>query len=145
MPKLKLTKRAVEAAKPQSKDLILWDTDLKGFGCKVTPIGRKVYFLYYRTASGQQRRPTIGVHGRIEADKARSLARQWLADVAKGNDPSAERREARQAETVSLLPREGVSIDGATKVLAMSFLNITKLKLKPLLKMNGCTGTRFFV
>ena len=103
MPKLKLTKRAVEAAKPLTKDLILWDTELKGFGCKVTPNGRKVYFLYYRTASGQQRRPTIGVHGAIEADKARALARQWLADVAQGKDPSAERKASREAETVEEL------------------------------------------
>ena len=82
MPKAKLTKRAVEAAKPGQRDSILWDTDLKGFGCKVTPKGRRVYFVYYRTRDGQQRRPTIGAHGATTCEQARETARQWLADAA---------------------------------------------------------------
>ena len=36
MPKAKITKRTVEAIKPVERDTILWDTELKGFGCKVT-------------------------------------------------------------------------------------------------------------
>ena len=70
MPRMKLTKRAVDAAKPPDGDVIYRDTELKGFGLKVTPSGRKVYFAYYRTWNGQQRRPTIGDHGRIEVDAA---------------------------------------------------------------------------
>ena len=46
MPKLKLTKRGVEALRPGPKDIILWDTELKGFGCKITPIGNRFYFCY---------------------------------------------------------------------------------------------------
>ena len=41
MPNLKLTKRAVEAVEQGAKDIILWDTDLKGFGCKITPKGKR--------------------------------------------------------------------------------------------------------
>ena len=62
MPKVKLTKRVVVAAKPGAEDLILWDTQLNGFGCKITPKGKRVYFAYYRTPEGQQRRPKIGDH-----------------------------------------------------------------------------------
>ncbi len=62
MPKVKLTKRVVEAAKPGAKDIILWDSELRGFGCKITPKGKRVYFAYYRTPDGQQRRPKIGDH-----------------------------------------------------------------------------------
>ena len=40
MPSLKLTKTAVEAAKPESRDHELHDTVLPGFRCKITPTGR---------------------------------------------------------------------------------------------------------
>lgn len=103
MPTLKLTKRAVEAPSPGDRDIILWDTDLKGFGCKITPKGRRVYFLYYRTNSGTQRRPAIGRHGEITAEVARDIARRWLGEVAAGGDPSQTRKAARTAPTMAEL------------------------------------------
>jgi hypothetical protein len=41
----KLTKRLVEAAKPGEKDIFLWDSELRGFGCKITPKGKRTYCL----------------------------------------------------------------------------------------------------
>ena len=38
----KITKRTVEAAQPGECDVFLWDRELPGFGCKITPKGRKV-------------------------------------------------------------------------------------------------------
>ncbi len=49
----KLTKRLVESASPQNKDILLWDSELKGFLCKITPTGKRSYFLYYRTKDGR--------------------------------------------------------------------------------------------
>ena len=103
MPNVKLTKRSVEAAKPDDRDVILWDTELKGFGCKVTPAGRRVYFAYYRTRDGQQRRPMIGTHDPLTCEKARETARKWLQDARDGKDPSTERKTARKAQTVAEL------------------------------------------
>ena len=71
----KLTKRVVEAAKPGDKDIIIWDSELTGFGLKVTPKGKRSYFAYYRTTDGQQRRPAIGPHGTLTCEEARSIAR----------------------------------------------------------------------
>ena len=51
--------------------MIVWDTELRGFGCKITPKGRRSYLLYYRTADGQQRKPALGVHGAITTEQAR--------------------------------------------------------------------------
>ncbi len=99
--KAKLTVRTVEAFKPGNADVIIWDTDLAGFGCKITPKGKRTYFLYYRNSEGQQRRPTIGVHGPMRPEAAREIARRWLAEVAQGNDPSQRRAEVRAAPTVS--------------------------------------------
>ena len=97
MPTLKLTKRVVEKQQPEDRDTILWDTELKGFGCKITPKGKRVYLAYYRTRGGRQRRPIIGTHGIITCDQARHVAQQWLADVATGGDPSADRQSLKGA------------------------------------------------
>jgi integrase len=99
----RLTKRLIDQAQPGDKDRILRDTELGGFGCKITPAGTKVYFLFYRTQDGRQRRPVIGRHGAITCEEARSIAKKWLADVARGGDPSIERQDARRAPTVTKL------------------------------------------
>ena len=98
--KLKLTVRSVEAITPGPADVIAWDTELVGFGCKVTPKGKRSYFLYYRTSEGQQRRPAIGTHGATRPETARAIARRWLAEVAEGKDPSQCRTDGRAAPTV---------------------------------------------
>jgi len=42
MPSCKLTKRIIDALpSPSGADQIWWDEDLKGFGLKLTPAGRK--------------------------------------------------------------------------------------------------------
>jgi integrase len=97
----RLTKRAVETVPVCDKDVLVWDTEIKGFGVKVTPAGRRSYFLYYRARSGQQRRPTIGVHGALTTEQARQIARQWIAEVTMGTDVSASRKAERKATSVA--------------------------------------------
>jgi len=55
MAKVKLTKSAVDAAQPQDKAIELRDTVVPGFLCKLTPAGRKVFMLQYRTNAGERR------------------------------------------------------------------------------------------
>jgi integrase len=97
----RLTKRVVETVPVGDKDVIVWDTEIRGFGVKVTPAGRRSYFLYYRAKSGQQRRPTIGVHGALTTDQARQIARQWTAEVTMGTDVSASRKAERKPTSVA--------------------------------------------
>lgn len=104
--KTKLTKREVEAARPGSDDYILWDTDLKGFGCKVTPLGRKSYFVFYRNKAGEQRRPSIGVHGVLTAEQARDKATEILREASLGGDPSAENRARKEQSTFAQFAEE---------------------------------------
>jgi hypothetical protein len=63
MAKIKLTKTAVESAQPQAKDVELRDTVVPGFLCKITPTGRRVFMLQYRTNSGQPASPRWGCTG----------------------------------------------------------------------------------
>ena len=97
--KQKLTKRVVEALPPGNKDIICWDAELPGFGVKITPKGRRVYFLYYRTTTGRERRPTIGRHGQVTCEEARRIAGDWQAAVRKGGDPGGERQADRASES----------------------------------------------
>lgn len=100
--RVKLTKRLVESASQSlTEDTLHWDSEVPGFYLKVTPKGKRIYFVYYRTASGQQRRPKIGDHGPITVDQARDIARQWLAKAAAGTDVSGQRQETRAAGTVA--------------------------------------------
>lgn len=101
--KAKLTKRTVEAILPCATNQLIWDTDIKGFGCKITPKGKRVYFLYYRTSDSYERRPAIGVHGAITCEQARLKAQRWLGEVAAGRDPSEEKQKQRKSTTLQEL------------------------------------------
>ncbi|KSR45984.1 tyrosine-type recombinase/integrase [Pseudomonas aeruginosa] len=103
MAKIKLTKSAIEAAQPESEPVELRDTLVPGFLCKVTPAGRKVFMLQYRTNSGERRKPSLGLFGELTVEQARSLAQAWLAQVRRGGDPAADKAEARNAPTMSEL------------------------------------------
>lgn len=86
----KITKRLVDATEGQISDQFVWDSDLAGFGLKVTPAGRKVFVLQYRIGR-KSRRMTLGAFGALTVDQARSLAQTNLRIVARGDDPMAER------------------------------------------------------
>ncbi len=100
MAKIKLTKSAVDAAQPQAKAIELRDTVVPGFLCKITPAGRKVFMLQYRTNAGERRKPALGQYGELTVDQARTMAQEWLAEVRKGGDPSAAKNAARKAPTM---------------------------------------------
>jgi integrase len=99
---VKLTKRTVEAAQPKSKDYLLWDDDIPGFGLRVFPSGRRTYVVQYRQR-GRSRRMSLGPHGIWTAENARREARSQLGRVASGDDPAEERLEDNQAMTVKQL------------------------------------------
>jgi hypothetical protein len=92
----KLTKSVVEAAKKQDGDSFRWDEQLKGFGLKVTPTGRKVYIYQYRLPGRPTRRYTIGVHGGAwTPEGARQEVKRLMGQVARGLDPAEERKRER--------------------------------------------------
>jgi len=93
----RLTKLVVEKAEVRSQRYTIWDVELKGFGVKIQPSGRKSYFAYYRTQSGQQRKPAIGSHGKVTTEEARQIAKKWIAASVSGVDISEDRKEARAA------------------------------------------------
>src|SRR3954466_5197406 len=65
MPRIKLTKSAIDALPTPSSDVVYWDAAYPGFGVKVTPKGRKVFVVLSRTggAGSHLRKYTIGPYG----------------------------------------------------------------------------------
>jgi integrase len=97
--KRKLTKRTIDAA---PRGTFVWDSEVPGFGLKVTPAGKKVYILQYRMGGRgtMTRRFTIGVHGSdgMTADKARGEAIKLRGQIRGSGgtrvDPQAVKRTA---------------------------------------------------
>ena len=128
----------VKALKSGAKDICLWDSELRGFGVKMTPAGTRTYLVQYRVGGrrGRTRRVTIGQHGSPwTPDKAREQAKRILGQVANKEDPAEDRTRARQAITVAelcdLYLSEGVANKKASTV-AMD-CNRIELHVKPLL------------
>lgn len=105
----RLTKRLVDAVGKVEKDTVLWDSDLKGFGLRVRPSGRKTFILQYRNKHNRTRKMSLGVYGRITTDQARKMALQALARVDQGADPAEEKYLARSAPTVQVLAERYLS------------------------------------
>lgn len=101
MPKAKLTKRIIDAAKPGTTDLMIWDIEVRGFGFKLTPKGHRSFVYIYRGPDGKQRKPTIGRYGILTVEQARDEARKLAFQVQQGRDPSLERQLERTALTLS--------------------------------------------
>jgi len=88
----------IDALPTPSSELVYWDETLPGFGVKVTPAGRKVFVVLYRTAGAgsRLRKYTIGPYGRVTLHVARNEAQRVLAARTEGRDPATEKREARR-------------------------------------------------
>jgi integrase len=101
-----ITKRAVDALKPAANgaEAVLWDTDVKGFGCRVQCGGSKSYIVHYRVGTGRGaplRKLTIGKHGAWTPEQARSEAKRLLGMVEGGADPAADKIARKEAPTVA--------------------------------------------
>jgi integrase len=98
MPRIRLTKSAIDALPTSKSDVIYWDAGYPGFGVKVTPKGRKVFIVLYRTggAGSRLRKYTIGPYGRVTLHQARVAAQKVFAAKLEGRDPAAEKREAKR-------------------------------------------------
>jgi hypothetical protein len=97
---MKLTKRTIDAIRPDGTDQVLWDDDLRGFGVRVKASGLKSFLVQFRNRQGRSRRLTVGNYGRLTPDEARREARRFLSEVERGLDPAEQRLQQRNALTV---------------------------------------------
>jgi hypothetical protein len=94
MPRIKLTKSSIDALPTPASDVVYWDTGCPGFGVKITPKGRKVFVVLYRTR--RRRLEAAKIHYRtIRACHAPSGA----CGGAEGVRREAGRSRSRSRET----------------------------------------------
>ena len=93
MRNLPLNQSRVDRLKPRNSTYDIRDTDLKGFGIRVLPSGKKSYFLQTQH-EGQRRWTKIGDADAMSEAEARSQARTLLASLRKGREsvPASSRR-----------------------------------------------------
>ena len=87
---------------PSQGNKITYDSDLKGFGIRVTAAGAKAFVLNYRSA-GRERRLTSGSYPDWSAAAARKEAMTLKRRIDVGEDPMAVRRDERAAVTMAEL------------------------------------------
>jgi integrase len=87
---------------PVKGNKIEYDTEVKGFGVRVTAAGARSFILNYRRQSdGLERRETIGSWPTWSVKAAREEAKRLRRAVDGGADPVGEARALRDAETVN--------------------------------------------
>lgn len=100
----KISKRSIESLRPNDRNEFLWDTDLRGFGAKITPAGFISYIIQFRMGGRESstQRYTIGPHGSPWTPAtARAEAERLLILVARGIDP-VDANKQRRREAVDL-------------------------------------------
>jgi hypothetical protein len=102
MPTTKLTQAAVEKLKaPEEGRKEYWDSQLPGFGLRISDSGRKTWVALYRVG-GKLVRETIGTAAVIPSvAEARERARQSMQIAQAGQNPVVERRERERAATAA--------------------------------------------
>ena len=95
----RITKRSVDAVQAAASDTFLWDDELRGFGLKVTPAGKRSYVYQYRLGGrgAKTKRWTLGSHGSPwTATTARAEAERLALLVGQGVDPVEAERVRRK-------------------------------------------------
>src|SRR4051794_22187507 len=104
VPTIRISKRATDEIVAGPKTAIYYDTDLKGFGLRVTSSNARAWIVEYRPGNGGRgvasRRMTIGSAGTLTVDEARRKARDVLASARLGGDPALELTRRRETPTV---------------------------------------------
>ncbi len=107
MPKLKLTKSGVDKLpyytsspqQPKKNQELFWDTELVGFGLRVT--GTSKTYIVEKRVNRRTVRARIGRHNQIPTDKARKMAQKLIYEMTDGKDVNA-RKKAIQGESITL-------------------------------------------
>lgn len=126
---VKITKTVIDRLKPPpSGQAFLRDTELKGFGVRVTANGA-VAFIVEKRIDGRVRRKTLGRFGVLTVEQARRLAQGFLGDVAKGENPIAKKEAARVrqvtlADAFAMLLRARKSLSPKTRYDYERFMTV---------------------
>ena len=100
MPTSRLTQHRVDTLKPRRKTCDIRDAEIKGFGVRILPSGRKRYFLHSQI-DGNRVWCALGDAKDITLECARMQARTLLASRRYGDEPAPDTCEAVPFEMVA--------------------------------------------
>jgi integrase len=100
--KAHLTERGVKALEPGPNNIIVYDTEVVGFGVRITSADARAFILTYRI-DARERRLTIGAWPDWSVTAAREEAKRLKREVDQGRDPLEKRDDARDAPSVQQL------------------------------------------
>ena len=99
MARNRLTDRKLAALKPEGKRYDVMDTDVPGFGVRVSETGQRTFVLIARyPGSSNPTRRGLGEYPALSLEQARERARDWRELIRKGIDPKAEVERLRREE-----------------------------------------------
>jgi integrase len=106
---VKLSNASVAGLKlPEGKsELLVFDDTLPGFGVRLRAGGKRSWIAQYRIGH-QQRRLSLGTAEAVDAAEARKRAKASFARVQLGQDPQAEKIEARAPKARELTLSDAV-------------------------------------
>ncbi|MCY0389128.1 site-specific integrase [Robbsia sp. Bb-Pol-6] len=94
----KITRELLRSLEPKSAAFDINDSELRGFGVRVTPSGSIGYCVRYYRPDGKQTRQSLGKSfPATSVSDAREAARILLGQIASGEDPAAVARKKRRA------------------------------------------------
>ena len=78
---------------------IIWDGEVKGFGVRIYPTGKKSFVLDYRD-NNRKNLMVIGSCSVLKVDAARDKAKEFLVGLSNGVNPLQERQKAKQGKLI---------------------------------------------
>jgi integrase len=102
--KRSLTIQKIDKAELRTTRYEIPDAALPGFYLSVMPSGHRSFVFRYRIG-GQTRKLTLGSYPQMTLAQAHRLAREAVGEIARGNDPAAEKAAQRRAVAPSAAPQ----------------------------------------
>jgi integrase len=107
----KLTQNAISRLHNDTiKDVFLRDTDLQGFGVKITPKNKIVFFAEGRIKQGKSKRVTLGNYPQLNLSEAKDRARKALTQLRDGIDPIAQEKLERAGQLARQAKDDALSV-----------------------------------
>jgi integrase len=92
--------KRMAANRPRMGNRVAYDSDVIGFGVRVTATGAVAFVLRY-VHRGRERRMTLGKHPDLSPSAARDMAIELRGEIVGGRDPLADRRSRLTGPTLS--------------------------------------------
>ncbi len=126
MPNTRLSESRIEALEPRKAPYDVRDEDLKGFGVRVLPSGRKRFFIHSQH-EGRRLWKTVGDADAIGLDEARRRATDLLAAIRHDEAPALPEEKLFEAVAEEVFSRYGRHWKPGTLKVNRNYLRSTIL------------------